>query len=50
MNIIFRIHLQAQRETERVCRAPEAHDKGTKTHGKDFAVRFSSRRTAKGAR
>jgi hypothetical protein len=33
-----------------VCRAPRAHGKGTKTHGKDFAVRFSSGRTAKGAR
>jgi hypothetical protein len=27
-----------------------AHGKGPKTHGKHFAVRFSSGRTAKGAR
>jgi hypothetical protein len=35
---------------QRVCRAPRAHDKGTKTHGKDFVMRFSSGRTTKGAR
>jgi hypothetical protein len=36
----------------RVCRAPEAHSKDQKTHGKEttFAVRFLSRRTAKGTR
>jgi hypothetical protein len=33
-----------------LCRAPRAHGKGQKTHGKPFAVRFSSGRTAKGAR
>jgi hypothetical protein len=32
-----------------VCRAPRAHGKGTKMHGKDLAVRFSSGRTEKGA-
>jgi cathepsin F len=33
-----------------LCRAPRAHGKGLKTHGKPFAVRFLSGRTAKGAR
>jgi hypothetical protein len=33
-----------------VCRAPWGHRKGPKTHGKVFAVRFWSGRTAKSTR
>jgi hypothetical protein len=35
---------------QEVCCAPRAHDKDLKTHGKVFAVHFSSGRTAKSTR
>jgi hypothetical protein len=37
-------------EKQAICRAPRAHGKGPKTHGKVFAVRFWSGRTAKSTR
>jgi hypothetical protein len=44
------LHTSSHYGKQGLCRAPRAHGKGLKTHGKPFTVRFLSGRTAKGAR